>query len=388
MDVRFNPTLKQMAFARVARGILYTFDLETLKLKFTNLGRVRDDYILQMETKVSNIVIQAFEETFKHLSVSPRKSEEVKYLILPTSMQKRLVGVVMALGQEIKNWFVRHSFILRDNNLKLNIRLAWHSIGIIDRFETAQNFIQDETLSNVERFYLACKYYFESDVHLLWTNMSESDRDYVRQYFGNTRSMQYWLSALENGNPLDWNLIPSREGDVAFFNENFFGMRYYFTKINAENRFQCILRGLRSRKAYHFDMYSCLHQINRDELNAILCRLPKGYLHILSKYLLDWPFQIMFFDVINIFAEDIDESIFYDLIKCILFDKLEKGWKDHQYIELLSRFWYQMSDRCGNAVKRDRNLYAVLNFVLKNSDPFDIRFYRHFIDNYTSFRIV
>ncbi|GFY43229.1 hypothetical protein TNIN_437291 [Trichonephila inaurata madagascariensis] len=200
---------------------------ETKKDRSTSLDRVREDYVRE---KVSSIVIGAFEATFRHLSVSPNKADEIKETLLPPKVQKQLVDIVMVMGLERKHcvcvWYQVHKFIFRTDNIDLRNQLVWLPVGIIDEFGTAHNIIQDETPSIVERFHLACLYCLENDVRSLWANVSRHVRNYVTTLFGQIRCMAYWMQALQNDQELNWGQISLYERNEDFFDGNFMGMRY------------------------------------------------------------------------------------------------------------------------------------------------------------------
>ncbi|GFQ83785.1 uncharacterized protein TNCT_357741 [Trichonephila clavata] len=117
--VLFWPSLQLLAYARITQGILYTFDLETLKYKFIPEGLIRTDFIQQVEEKISTIVVTVSAETFLRLSAVPAEMDGVIHMVLPTKFQKQLMGIVIAMRLELKKWFKAHDVILHDDDLHL-----------------------------------------------------------------------------------------------------------------------------------------------------------------------------------------------------------------------------------------------------------------------------
>ncbi|GFY43230.1 uncharacterized protein TNIN_437301 [Trichonephila inaurata madagascariensis] len=160
MRISFWPLLQLIAYTQIAQGILYTFGIEILKYGFIPEG-LYQNYVLQIEKKIGSIILPVNTSNLDPISSAKRTC-------LPIEVQEQLVGLVMTLSLEIENWFECHTGILLRDNLYLRRKIAWYSTGIIDRFETARIFIEDESLSIKRRFQLAFKYYFEKNARKLW----------------------------------------------------------------------------------------------------------------------------------------------------------------------------------------------------------------------------
>ncbi|GFR14943.1 uncharacterized protein TNCT_227111 [Trichonephila clavata] len=356
MGISFWPPLQLIAYTKIAQGILYTFDLEILKYGFTSVG-LYQNYVLQIEKKVSSII----------LPVNTSKRDPIKAArrpCLPIEVQKQVVGLVMVLSLEIENWFDCHKSFLFGDDLYLRKRIAWYSNGIVDRFKTAQIFIEDESLSIKRRFQLAFKYYFEKNARKLWENMPLDDKDCFME--GNRGSFfHYWLKQCSIG--IDWSTISLTTRGQEFFYSNYLGLRYFFTQVKgSEIRFQCVSSALESEMMHHFDMSIIISRMNVHELNATLVRLTLKQVYKFFECFLQWPLQIIFMDVVNQFKGHITEDIFFDLVQIILFDKLRKQWKDHQYVDLLKPFWYSMPSNYRDYVNEDSNLQKELKLHLKS----------------------
>ncbi|GFX18815.1 uncharacterized protein TNCV_4143361 [Trichonephila clavipes] len=378
MNNKFWPSLELIARARIAQGILYTFDLEDLKRTFLNT-----EYIQPIAKKISEIVLPTYCATFLRLTAARGKPEDSVIVHLPPEVQKQLRGIVITLGFEIKQWFESHRFVGRGDNHNLRNKLSWFSFGVIDRLETARNFIRDENVDIRARFHLACQYCFEDDVQILWRNMAIPYRCYTRVELPKTRNIRLWLETLDRNIPRNWEEI-SNNDRRSFFRGNYVGIRSYFPNLrSSEMRYQCIYFALKTGVVHHYDLYSCISLLNTDELNSMYTRLETPEFCELFKSFLQWPFQIIFLDVVNDFKSHICEDIFYNLVTFILRSKLGCGFQDHIYLEIFKPFWNLFSKYDGR-VKKKVELYNLATYVLENSKDYDVRRYRRLLDLYYS----
>ncbi|GFT68360.1 uncharacterized protein NPIL_75151 [Nephila pilipes] len=382
MDIRFWPSLQVIAYARVARVILYMFDLETLNLDFQIRGRFSNNYIRQIKEKVSTCETPTLEANFTRLTLEPIKSTNQRtYQSLPIEIQEKLIGVVLALGEEVMLWYFCHSDTdLYNSNFDIRGILSWYSTGIIDRFETARGFIRNEDIGIGVRFYFACKYYFEEDAEWIWRTRSETMRNILQTVGQESVSTQYWVRALANRTALDWKQI-SRAG-CEFLIRNCMGVRYFFKKLQSkEMRYGCIDIGLADEMIHHWDLYYCLSQMYAFELRRTFIHMAPDNVYKLFKSFLIWPFQLIFLDVVNLFKMFFNDAIFLALV-CVLFDKISVRWQDHAYVDILKRYWKALSPQYGNRVKRHKTLKIIIQYVLKAPVPFDIEAYQNFIKSY------
>lgn len=356
MSIRFWPPLQLLTSAKIAQGILYTFDLKILKYGFMPIGRAHN-YIQQIEEKVSSIILPVTSNT------EPTNStDEQKEKFLPKEVQKKIVGIVMTLTLEIVNWFECHKNIIFNDNLYLRDRLAWYSTGIIDRFETARIFIEDGSLSIQESFHLAFKYYLKNHIVTLWEGMSFDEKSYFAKYDWSHNFIRYWM--IQKSISIDWSRISHDTSGQDFFRENILGLRYYFTKIkDSERRFQCILSALKNEKVHHFDLYSMLSRLDVDELNAAFTRLPSKEIYRIFECFLHWPFQIIFMDVVNQFRVHVTKEIFLDLIRFIFYEKVQEAWQDYEYRDILKHLWYSMPVQHRRYVHKDGTLDQIISLL-------------------------
>ncbi|GFT16865.1 uncharacterized protein NPIL_184971 [Nephila pilipes] len=323
MDVCFWANLQLLAYARVAKGILYTFYSDTLAYNYD---------VEQVKEKVSTIRISVFQSSFKRNTSEPTKStNHQNYQPLPTKIETKLVYITFELWLEICNWCLinKDSLLISENNFDIRNILSWRSTGVIDRIETARGLIRNETLNIVHRFLFACEYYFEEDAQKLWTNLLECDRLEFRMKWQNNEDYQHWLIALENRTALDWEQITLNARGVRFFINNRKGIPYILTRLQDRGiRYQCIASCLDMVKIVisPFDLYFCLSQLNAKELNNVFRNLPKHLMHIVFESFLHWSLQIIFLDMVKCLKTHVNGEIFLSLI-CVLLDNLEWGWK-------------------------------------------------------------
>ncbi|GFX18834.1 uncharacterized protein TNCV_4143551 [Trichonephila clavipes] len=379
MNTKFWPSLELIAYARIAQGILYTFDLDDLERTFPNIK-----YIQTIVRKISEIVLPTYCATFSRLNAARRNPEDQIIVHLPLEVQKQLRGIVIALGLEINKWFESHRFIMQEDSCNLKNKLSWFSFGVIDRLETARHFIHDEGWDIEKRFHLACKYCFEDDAQMLWRNMAKSFRRSTMIQLPRARNIRLWLDKLHR-------LIPGNRGNISYierlvlFRGNYVGIGSYFPKLrDPEIRHQCIYFALETGVVHHYDLYSCISLLNADEFNSILKVLETREFCELFKTFLQWPFQIIFLDIVNDFKEHISEDIFYGVVTFILTNELEWEFQDHMYIEIFKPFWNLFSAMYERRIQTNVELYNLATYVLEHSKDYNDGTYRQLLNLYFS----
>ncbi|GFT16862.1 uncharacterized protein NPIL_184941 [Nephila pilipes] len=378
MDVRFWPPLQLLAYARAALGILYTFDSEYITSNSYNMEQVKE--------KVSAIRVPVSETSFSPIATKPTNfTDHQNYLPLPNKIQNKLVHIVLELMVGIDNWFFtnENSLLIFENNFDLRNVLSWRSTGVIDRIETARGLIRNETLNIIHRCRFACEYYFEEEAQNLWTNISRPDRLKFRRKWRNHKGMRHWLRALKNRSALDWEQITLDARDVEFFKTSEEGIPYFLTRLkDREIRYRCIVFWLDMVTGIisPLDLYFCLHQLSADELNDVFTRLPKDLMHDIFESFLYWPLQNIFLGMVSSLKTHINGEIFLSLI-CVFLDKLELGWGDYEYEDLLKSFWKALSSQYDSFTEKQNILNKIVNYVLKAPVPFNIGDCHNFISN-------
>ncbi|PRD21353.1 UNVERIFIED_CONTAM: hypothetical protein NCL1_51964 [Trichonephila clavipes] len=384
MNTKFWPSLQLIAYARVAQGILYTLDLDDLKHKF-QIERRGCNYIEEIDEKLSEIVLPTYSEIFSRLTAARRNPEDVINVPLQPQIKKQLRGIVIALGLEVKQWFKSHEFILIGGCNNLRNKLSWLSFGVIDRLQTARNFIHDEDWNIGERFHFACQYCFEDDVQMLWRSMTAQCRRDTVMELPKTSNMWLWMDTLHRNIPRNWEAISNNPRGTNFFVNNLVGIRSYFPNLrNPEMRCHCIRFALNSENAHNYDLYVCISLLNTGEFSFLRTSLRLTEFRTLLKSFLEWPFQIIFLDLVKDFEIRINQEVFNYVVNFILRSKLGPGFQDHMYVEIFVPFWNSFSAMYGRRIQTNTELYCLVRCVLKHSKDYDVRPYRHMLNMYFS----
>ncbi|GFW90714.1 uncharacterized protein TNCV_2417111 [Trichonephila clavipes] len=339
MNTRFWPSLELVAQVKFALGILCNFEFRTFHADFLDA----DEHIEQ----------QCYTCIYQMLST----------FCLPNKTRARIIDIIRILAAEIKIWCGCHKELLLVAELNYWNRIRWYSHGTIDYFETARTLFQDENLGLKHRFELGCKYYFESDVHMLWKNMSRDDRVFLWKNIKMTNCMRFWMHALRTDGTLDWSQISldastgyliRRYSARSFFFGNYLGLLYYFRKLeNPEARFQYLSLAILSRSIKPFYLYLCLILMEDCELDSMFIRLTDFQRYILFESFLRWPLQDMFSDIIQRFQNNVSSFVYLELFKFILCEKIEREWLDIEYISLVKNLWTSLPENIKSVVEQD-----------------------------------
>ncbi|GFR14965.1 uncharacterized protein TNCT_227211 [Trichonephila clavata] len=87
MRVKFWPSLELIAHARIAQGILYTFDLVHLKRTFMEEEPGDEEYVTLIAKKISKIVLPTYCAIFSRLIAARRNPEDVIMVHLPPEVK-------------------------------------------------------------------------------------------------------------------------------------------------------------------------------------------------------------------------------------------------------------------------------------------------------------
>ncbi|GFT63226.1 retrovirus-related Pol polyprotein from transposon 297 [Nephila pilipes] len=108
--------------------------LELLALTKIAIQVYRHPDISALEDEAQSII--------KYMSVQewePKVREKVSYL--PSSLQKKVVALIIPLSYQINNWYTDHIAILECDLREHPVEFVWKYNGIIDRLKTAKSFI-------------------------------------------------------------------------------------------------------------------------------------------------------------------------------------------------------------------------------------------------------
>lgn len=333
MNVKFWPSLQLIVMVRIAQEIVHILGINLNKVK-------HQDYSYNPEGGVRL-------ETFFNIFSIPRR------LVL------KLYGIAKTLCLEIKNWYLSHKDIVLSTDIDLSNEIRWYSYGIIDRFGTAKILIQNENISMVLRFFLACKYFFDDHVHTLWDNLPKLSKLYVvRQR--SLASNRFWINHVNARETTDSTLMFRGATGTEYFNENYLGIRHYFKELTPEAKYQCISYGLREGNIHHFDLYLCFSEMNIDEVKNLIHRLSATNRLNMMECFLSWPLQCIFGKMLDQIWDFIPRYCFRNIFHFILRKRVEENWYDIDYVQLVKEIWTLSPLSYKNSLKRDRIYEEVL----------------------------
>ncbi|GFY60372.1 uncharacterized protein TNIN_477441 [Trichonephila inaurata madagascariensis] len=253
MNIIYRPPLKHIALVRIALGILRTFDQQAIDTNFlTSNGDVSGKYYSEVIYKI---------ETFLHGRG------------IPSCIKKEIFGIIRSLALEVERWVYSHNEILHDSDIKFS-DICWYSYGVVDRFETAQTLVRKESIEIEPRFALSCKYYFKDHARTLWNSSSIFDKMILADNYGSVRSMWFWIDGSQTDYVTDAILLHHNYvTEIVDFNENYLGLRCYFTRLGPEARYRCLSYGVTEAKIHHFDLYLCFAELTIDEVKDLFRHL-------------------------------------------------------------------------------------------------------------------
>ncbi|GFY61831.1 uncharacterized protein TNIN_122911 [Trichonephila inaurata madagascariensis] len=285
------PALNFISLARIVRLLWSGYDVQSSMAKYFLEG----DKTLE---KWSSI-----EESLK-LKIG-------NCLILPNELKIVLSNLVKPVGGRIKN-IIEHIYgndYLPSHFMGL---LSWTLLGIIDAKKTAEAVIKDDNLPITKRYEIACTYCLEDEIRMLWSELSETDRNeylypricarrYVSTYW--TYCMMDELNKLDRKIQDRYNL-PLRSHCFgimsAHITVNQPAFEYFFGKLSTEEKeeyLECFFRaedfGI-VKKIYLCDIsYFLLSQMNANQrTNAF-----EKYAYRILNHFLEFPYGDIFLEI-------------------------------------------------------------------------------------------
>lgn len=119
-----------------------------------------------MEEDINGLV---FYESYSH-ETKLKLKEKIHQLPLPKKLQKKLTKYLKPLTEELIGW-------LRQNHCRFKHvkiipgKIFWTGRGTIDQVKSARAWMDDETLSDVEKYKSAAAYYLEDFAPFLWRKL-------------------------------------------------------------------------------------------------------------------------------------------------------------------------------------------------------------------------
>ncbi|GFY46099.1 uncharacterized protein TNIN_3461 [Trichonephila inaurata madagascariensis] len=295
---------------------------------------------------------------------------EFQFRIVLTDFQGVIGGIIRAMGTEVAKWYDCHKDLLPPANNDYGKKICWYSHGAIDYFATARAFLQDDNLNRRQRFILSCKYYLEYNVETLWEDVSDDDLMFIM------RNIRFWMDVLQWSTALDWTQITYeaetgncyRTNYPSNFLRNCLWLPYYFSRLRSvKARFRCLYLAIENYSIRPFYLYLCLAQIQDYEIDDMFNRFPEKYRCRVFESFLYWPLQGIFLSIIERFRSRISNEIYLYLFKFILCERFKRTVLDYQYVSLVKQLWAPLSEETKSFVRKDR-LFIFISYILGSAD--------------------
>ncbi|GBL85552.1 hypothetical protein AVEN_34703-1 [Araneus ventricosus] len=354
MALTFLPSLQHLAAVRVALTV-YNDDI----IRFLDELYLREKYD----------VLDPYHFNFKEeiwIRKCIEKTRKKLWKCLPKSLQNSVVHIIQPIVSEIHFWARDHFHVIKHIEKRhYKNSLCWKSEGTIDRTKTAEQLVRNENISKPVRFVLACIYFLENDVVLLWQSMTARERNNILSLDSNTavnfwikwlrkQAKSPWTQFLSTYNFIDRLALPGRWSRIRlslFFNEmNWFHKIFYLHaswphRTHIDDLRMCYILSNETERAQFFGLSS----IPKD---LLLCYL-------------DWPLQSLFLDAINQIRSHLNRHCFECSLEYIVYTKLMRGMQDFDYLRLLRDLWNQIPDTYKEEIQRKKIftlVHAAMNY--------------------------
>ncbi|GIY97232.1 hypothetical protein CEXT_555041 [Caerostris extrusa] len=267
------------------------------------------------------------------VSLTSRVQEKILVLQHQILQQTELSEYIHPILFEVGKWVSEHTEIWLYDIDPVSC-FHWKSEGIIDRQRTAEALVRDTNLDIVFRCHLACSYCMKDDIVLLWNQMSEGQKQAIRDaciY----KPVKFWISWIEAGTELD----P--------MSRNFINLLKFSYTFNPEG------------------MHNLLKMMNRKLGQALLVKLARKHMlqpcivGVLLSYLdnnqqivvfkksigttlccfLDWPWQSLFMDVFLVVRPYMHKEQFLNVLDYLINIKIYGHFNDYNYLAILKELW-------------------------------------------------
>ncbi|XP_055948661.1 uncharacterized protein LOC129981728 isoform X1 [Argiope bruennichi] len=115
---------------------------------------------------------------------------------VPDSLLEPTTHCIYLMISEIHYWIRDHySIITYIEKRYFRNHFSWGPEGTIDREKTAKALIQNKSIDITVRFVIACIYFFEYDILILWSLMTELQKGEILHIDSNP-SVQFWMKWL------------------------------------------------------------------------------------------------------------------------------------------------------------------------------------------------
>lgn len=289
--------------------------------------------------------------------------ETVKAFELPQTLKTELSGISTQVGLEILGWAKYYGQYYCESAFFNNA--CWTPQGAIDAEKTARKLVNDESLSILKRYRIACIHCFENRVHDLWNSDKEFfDEQYLREI---KKSANKRASRSTNRLIVFWSYyINERIGEivrdgaineyglnVAVEEGNSVAVKYFWEKLTPiekeKNLEKCIVAAAKESCHYvsgsRYFPNSCytdivcflLNQVGEERQKNILNN-PNTAENVLNG-LLNFPYQKFFIPTTeNVWHDSLVDGLLYYIEK-----KIHIPFQN--YVEVFQYVWNKIHDK-------------------------------------------
>ncbi|GFY43357.1 uncharacterized protein TNIN_90691 [Trichonephila inaurata madagascariensis] len=256
--------------------------------------------------------------------------EKISSLPLPNNMKSKLMPLMRCICIEINQWNKHHEDIFRFQCIDFQRYFCWNSKGRIDRVKTAKSLVNDESLLITERFKLARRYLFLSDVMSLWEKLPPLFKIQIKR-LQDDDAEKVWFQYIATRTDENFNRICR----IPWYNT--YNLRACFSFLKQDEKAVWLNNCILNKRIDYEDLCSCLSLLEKNEQELIL----RLYSSEILQYYLVWPLQNEFLDVLKSLWPFISIEKCIDILCFIIYERLMIGWKDFDYVWLLKEFWRQ-----------------------------------------------
>ncbi|GFT44369.1 uncharacterized protein NPIL_533131 [Nephila pilipes] len=323
MALAFTPSLLYMALVKTATEIC-------------RIPEIKAFIACAPETAQVSAMTFAYSQEWASLIKS-----KVSLLKLPAQLQQQLIHFIRPISIKIKEWVTCHCrFLLCDSSeVDLQSCLHWKSDGTIDALKTATSLVRDESVSVSLRYRIAGVYYLMDDARKLQKGCEDSKESISREY--RTSSLYQGLK-----NMLETNFVSFIDFYI-FYCDNPNALKEFFNERNLNKRDNVLKLFMKYSHANLKVIRFCLSEISVKEHESVF----ESYSYLVLFSFVEWPFQNIFLDMADRLWSYITKEGFLNVMNYIYDERIEKGWKDYDYEELLKVFWLKSPEDFKNYVR-------------------------------------
>ncbi|GBO22046.1 hypothetical protein AVEN_114516-1 [Araneus ventricosus] len=324
------PSLSQLSTVSVALPLLNEFGIGTLDRAFS-----------EIQLRNSTASKEGSEEDQE---INNNRAME-KLLLIPPRLRKSVLEAVHGMHWQIEGWRYRHSNIFKFKDRECFFH--WRSEGTIDTIKIAQQLVLDQRINIRKRFEIACKYYLEKSVKILWAKMEASGKTKCYNTADNIM-VRFWVRWLREGCRVPWTQAAGQYLDINVRHTRIpvTGFSAIFPSLRPEDR-EKILYLLQSSPSEEFRL--CIYTMTKEEQEEVVRENPLSFLYLHLK----WPLQNLFLQTAEKIINYIDARSFFILLHHIV-DLDDRG--DFDYTELFRELWDMVPDHLKENARKDRHL--------------------------------